>query len=879
MEIIVSHNNTDLDGLASMIAAKKLYPEAELVYSGKLNRNVREFMALHKDTFSFSLAKDVPFKEVVKLILVDTKSTTRIGEIRSVLGNPKLEIHIFDHHPNSDNDITGHFTTVESVGAATTLMVELMKERGLPINSFEATVFALGIYEDTGCLTFATTTPRDAEAVAYLLSKGAKLSVVSDFIDRPLSDQQKNLLNTLIVSSETIEINGVKVLITRGETDEYIGGLALLVHKLVDVANIDVAIAVVFMDDRVHIVARSKQETVDVSKVLAGYNGGGHASAASATVKDGKVDDIINELKEILQKDIRPEVVAEDIMSAPVKTVPINKTIDEAGKILLRYGHTGLPVVDGMEMVGIISRRDIDKAKHHGLGHAPVKGFMSRRVITISRQTPIPEIQHLMIDHNIGRLPVIDGGRIAGIVSRTDVLRTLHGENYPDKYERVFNITQPVTGTFDNVTELMVRNLPVHIRDILGQISYLADRDGFCVFVVGGFVRDLILGVENLDIDLVVEGDGLAFARSLAEFLCGKVKIHEKFGTAMVILPDKFRIDVATARTEYYEYPAALPKVEVSSLKQDLYRRDFTINAMAVTLSEKNFGCLVDYFGGRRDLEEGIIRVLYNLSFVEDPTRILRAVRFEQRYNFRIESQTLVLAKNAIKANMLSKLSADRVREELKHILGENSPIGAVLRMKELNIWRFILPQATIDEETVEILKNIPAAIDYFKDMHVDRVNNWIIYLSALVRFTGCQVADVNERLRMTKEEQRILSEILCYSGEIVEQLSCQIPMKMSEIAAVLRRISVEAYTYILAGSTHMAAKERLKNYLARSRHNKLQINGEDIKKLGFPPGPNFKDALDAVRDARLDGLVRTKEEEINFVRQYMAKVGDKERG
>jgi len=646
------------------------------------------------------------------------------------------------------------------------------------------------------------------------------------------------------------------------------------------VANIDVALAVVLMDDRVHIVARSKQETLDVSKVLSGYKGGGHASAASATVKDGKVDEIIGELKNILREKIKPEVVAEDIMSAPVKTVPINKTIDEAGKILLRYGHTGLPVVDGLEMVGIISRRDIDKAKHHGLGHAPVKGFMSRRVITISRQTPIPEIQHLMIDHNIGRLPVIDSGRIDGIVSRTDVLRTLHGDNYPDKYERVYNIIQLPLGTqFENVTELMVRNLPVHIRDLLGQISFLADREGFCVYVVGGFVRDLILGVENLDIDLVVEGDGLVFARTLAEFLCGKVRIHEKFGTAMVILPDKFRIDIATARTEYYEYPAALPKIEVSSLKQDLYRRDFTINAMAVKLSQQDFGCLIDYFGGKRDLEEGIIRILYNLSFVEDPTRILRAVRFEQRYNFHIESQTLILARNAIKANMLDKLSIDRFREELKHILGEHSPTGAVLRMKELNIWQFILPEANIEEETVEVLKNIPAAIDYFRDMQVDIANVWIIYLSALVRLTGCHASEVNDRLKLTKEEQRILSEILCSYDDIVEQLSCPRPMKMSEIAAVLRRTSAEAYTYILAGSPNEAVKERLKNYLPRSRHNKLLINGDDIKKLGFSPGPHFKEVLDAVRDAKLDGEVRNRAEEIDFVRRYMFKVEGKERG
>ncbi len=876
MEIIVSHNNTDFDGLASMIAAKKLFPDAELVYSGKLQRNVREFMSLHKDTFNFRLARDIDFKEVNRLILVDTKGVSRIGEVREVLENKDLEVHIYDHHPSTDDDIRGSREVIAEVGAATTLLVEIMKEQDIDINPFEATVFALGIYEDTDCLTFTSTTSRDAEAVAYLLSKGAKLPVVSEFIDRPLSEQQKNLLNKLIVASESYDINGVKVLITSGEIGEYVGGLALLVHKMVDISNADVAIAAVLMDDRVHIVGRSQDRAVDVSRILAGFNGGGHAMAASATVRDGNVRNIINKIKTLLRENVRPEVTAEDIMSAPVKTVTLDTTIEEAGKILLRYGHTGLPVVDGQKMVGIISRRDIDKAKHHGLGHAPVKGFMSRRVITISGKTTLPEIQHLMIDHNIGRLPVIDNGRITGIVSRTDVLRSLHGEHYPEKYERIYNITQVTGGNgSDNLKNLMAANLSGPVRDLLGQISYLADREGYRVFVVGGFVRDLILGVENLDIDLVVEGDGPGFARFLAGFLCGRVRVHDKFGTAMVILHNNFRIDVATARTEYYEYPAALPKVEVSSLKQDLYRRDFTINAMAVTLSVRNFGKLVDYFGGRRDLEEGIIRVLYNLSFVEDPTRILRAVRFEQRYGFRIENQTLSLIKRAIKAKMLAKLSADRVREELKHILGEASPVGAILRMSELNIWPFILPAANTGEESLEILQRLPSAIEFVDTACGGRkLNTWILYLGVLVRETGCQVPLVDEKLRLSKEEQKKMTELLCLCPEVIRRISGKKPMRMSEIAAVVRELSGEGFAFILAVAGEEVVTERIKNYLARARHNKLLINGEDIKGLGYRPGPYFKEALDAVRDARLDGKVATREDELRFVSAFLDGLG-----
>jgi tRNA nucleotidyltransferase (CCA-adding enzyme) len=530
-------------------------------------------------------------------------------------------------------------------------------------------------------------------------------------------------------------------------------------------------------------------------------------------------------------------------------------------------------------MVGIISRRDIDKAKHHGLGHAPVKGYMSRKVITINRQTTLPQIQHLMIEYNIGRLPVVDTDKLVGIVSRTDVLRTLHGENYPEKYKKVYNSAQHVAGQdYENVTDLMVKNLSSNIRALLGQISYLADSKGFSVFVVGGFVRDLILGVENFDIDLVVEGDGIAFARSLAEFLCGRVRIHEKFGTAMVILPDNFRIDVATARTEYYEYPAALPKVEVSSLKQDLYRRDFTINSMAVIVSGKNFGGLVDHFGGRRDLEEGVIRVLYNLSFVEDPTRILRAVRFEQRYGFNIESQTLTLAKNAIKTKMLAKLSADRVREEIKHILGEASPIGAILRMDELRIWPFVLPEANTEEDTIDILRSLPAAIEYIEQIKGPTVNSWIIYLAILVRKEECQVSEINEKLRLTKQELRTLNELMCYCCEVMEKLSPVKPMKLSKTACILRNVSRAGYVYILANADSDVVKERLKNFLARSHLNKLIITGEDIKMMGFASSAYFKEVLDAATDAKLDGALGTKEEELDFVRKYLRKKGIKER-
>lgn len=874
MEVIISHNNTDFDGLAAMIAAKRLYPDAELVFAGKLCRNVQEFMALHKDTLGIRTAKDISTEKITKMIMVDTKSKSRIGVFGKLADKTGVEIHVYDHHPTAADDVKSDLITQGAVGAVTTIMVELIRQRQITLSSFEATILALGIYEDTGCLTFATTTARDAEAVAYLLANGANLAVVADFIGRPLTENQKSLLNTLLISAKHYLINGIRLIITTTSVDEFVGGLALLTHKLGDIESLDVVIAVVHMEDRVHMVARSRIDAVNVQEILEPFGGGGHEKAASATVKDGNLEELVAKLLEILKAKIKPMITAAQLMSAPVKTVSPTTTIDEAGKIMLRYGHSGLPVVEGLDMVGVVSRRDLDKAKHHGLGHAPVKGYMSRNVITIQPEAPLSEIQHLLIEHNIGRLPVIDQGKIAGIVSRTDVLRCLHGKDYPEKYQTVY-LSDQDGGTERRIKEIMRENLPEKLRDLLAKISFIALDGGYQVYVVGGFVRDLLLGLENLDIDLVVEGDAITFAKVLAETFCGRVRTHDKFGTAVVVLPDGFKIDVATARTEYYEYPAALPKVETSSLRQDLYRRDFTVNAMAIDLNKEHFGELIDFFGGRKDLEGKTIRVLYNLSFVEDPTRIFRAIRFEQRYKFRMEPQTLNLAKRAIKDNWLTKLSYDRIREEIRHIFNEAYPINAINRMRELGLWKIILPEATVDEEIRSMLDRLPEIMDTVqqKMVHQHNLHPWLVYFVTMIHKVNLTEAqEICQRFRMTKEEVKIMMDCLTYWQTVVSTLSLyeKPNFRMSLAAKTLRKLPIEAYVFILTKVHDAKIAELVYHYLELSHQTHLAIGGDDLKALGYPPGPLFKQILELVYDAVLDGLVVSREEQLQLASRLL---------
>lgn len=869
MEIITTHTNTDMDALASMVAAQKLYPGAVMVFPGKLSRNVEEFMALHKDTLNIKSFRDIEPVLVDKVILVDTRTTGRLGKLAEFLDRPGVEIHIYDHHPRGEDDVRGKVEVVEMVGAATTLLVEKIRERGIQLTPVEATILALGIYEDTGSLIFSSTTCRDAEAVAYLLYNGANLAVVADFLERPLTDDQRALLKELLVSAECYQFNGIKMLIAKGTADEFVGGLSLLAHKLADFSHLDAVFTVVEMEERVYVVARSSVPDVNVKEILSVLGGGGHPAAASATVKKKHVDNVVEQLLDVIRLKVRPPVKVADIMSSPVKTVTPDTIIEEARKIMLRYGHTGLPVVKGEKVVGVISRRDIEKAVHHGLNHAPVKGFMNSNLITIEPDAPASVIREMMVEHDIGRLPVLKDGKLVGIVSRTDVLRTLHG-SVQNGHEKVYR-SRSYEIACDNIRELMSITLPAEYMNILERAGKIASGMGYRVYGAGGIVRDILLGVECLDIDLVVEGDGIEVARALRQEFGGRVRVHPKFYTATVFFPSGHQVDVATARVEFYQYPAAMPQVEMSSLHQDLYRRDFTINAMAVSLNQKDFGDIVDYFGGREDLECGLIRVLHNLSFVEDPIRLLRAVRFEKRYYMNIEPQTLKLAREAIRNNMLARVSVERVWEELKHILMEPRPGPVLSRLFELRLWDFLFPGVDY-KNIMEVLTKMPRSVKKLQFWDLSGPwEHWFVYLLAVLHRTDWESAKkICRRYNLGKRHVDKLAAVLNNWRRTVEVLSNPDGFSKSRLAGYLTSVPIEAYPLVLTYLVDNDSRRRFREVLTAIFYDRPSIDGKDLRSMGFKPGPAFKRALDAVWHARLDGLVRTREEELNYVREYL---------
>ncbi|HEV3479127.1 MAG TPA: CBS domain-containing protein, partial [Gaiellaceae bacterium] len=681
-EVIATHTNTDFDAFAAMLAARRLYPDAVVGVSGALNRNVREFYRLHADELDAVEVSRLELDAIRRLIVVETTSASRLGELEQVALDPNVEKVIFDHHAGELPDwVKPENAVISQDGALTTTLAGVLAEREIPVTPLEATAFALGIHEDTGSLTYPTATQRDADALAWCLRHGARQELLASFLHTPLSDDERELLAALMEALESRRVAGVEVLVAAVAWPRHVDGVSNLAHKIADLTDTRALVLLVEMGDRVFCVTRSRTAAIDAAAIARALGGGGHREAASAMFR-GKLEEARAVLDEGLESAAEP-TRAEAIMSRPARSITPDETVSRAMIACQRYAQSGILIVEDDRLVGAVSREDLDKAVAHGLSHAPVKGIMSSRVATVAAGAPLGEVQEALAGSPDGRVAVLEGETVVGVVTRSDLLRAL-GERPQPPAEPAASLAEELAA-LDDLT-------PVFEAITAASEPY----DG--VYLVGGTVRDILLGEPNFDVDVAVEGDAIALARSVADALNGRVRAHSKFGTAVVVYGDDQRIDVVTARTEFYDAPAALPSVEHATIREDLFRRDFTINAMAVSLKGEDFGRLVDPFNGRRDLEAKTIRVLHNLSFIDDPTRIFRAVRYENRYGFRMDGHTVALARACVEMNLVGELSSARLRDELQALLDEERVGGAILRMHELGIDRAIQPHLAADE-------------------------------------------------------------------------------------------------------------------------------------------------------------------------------------
>jgi len=863
MKIILTHEQADFDAVASMLGAYLLDEESVPVLPRRLNRNVRAFLTLYGLEFPFIEPLDLPKKKITSVTLVDTQS---LVTVRGMDENTK--IYVIDHHDLRSELPEYWQVNTEEIGANTTLMVEALQKRGRHLSVTQATLMLIGIYEDTGKLTYSRTTPRDVRAAGYLLEQGASLQIMQDYINHPLSDTQQKIYDRLRRDINTYSIHGNSIMIGLTDARHTDEELSTIAHKLRDLLDPDAIILLVDTNSGTQLIARATTDQVNVGEIAKYFGGGGHPRAAAALVRDSRSGEVYAELIDVLPDFVHPAVTVAEIMSRLPQVLTPETPVKEAAENMQRYGYEGYPVAENGKLIGLLTRRAVDRTLSHKL-NLTVRQVMEAGSVTIRPDEPLEHLQQLMTDTGWGQIPVVEDGEIVGIVTRTDLIKTLAPK-------------QNSSGR-QNLAGKLEANLPPARLALLKAVAEVASAQQSALYIVGGFVRDLLLDRPSIDYDLVVEGDAIALGHALVTQYGGRTTTHRRFGTAkwkIGKIRDKLAkqlaeqfgqtldaksfpdtLDLVSARREFYTEPTALPTVERGSIKLDLHRRDFTINTLALQLDGSHYGDVHDYWGGLADLHIGYVRVLHSLSFVDDPTRILRAVRFEQRFGYQIEPRTLELLESAL--GLLGRVSGDRIRHELNIMLEEPAWEAMFDRLTELGVLTAIHPDLAWDEQTKVRIRQVrsqevPPQWSIKLGRPAFPYSLVITYLSWLIVLSPDAVQSAGKRLRLPQWLVDVIRKAIDYR------------QRYAEIAKYTPAQAVQAFDrqshlpllacYLL--NEHPEANKKIAAYFERWQHIEPHTSGDDLRARGIPPGPHYRQILDALRASWLNGEIHQKEEE-----------------
>ncbi len=884
MKVILTHEQADMDALASQLGAWLLWPDAVPLLPHNINRNGKRFVKTFSSDLPYVDFKNLPREPVDTIILVDTQSMITLKGMSN-----DTKVLVYDHHPRRedlDPDWETHFT---NAGSNTSQMVAMIREKEIVLSPIQATTLALGLYEDTGSFTYDSTTADDLEAAGFCIRHGADLDIVSEFLYPPLSADQRRLYERLLKNIDTYQIEDQTILAVKADAMDVQDEISSVAHKMRDVLNPDALLLLVSTTQGIRLVARSTSDQVDVSAIAEAMGGGGHKRAASALIRpeshlEGEDLQHFLELQyqvmiESLKDHVKPAVAVRGLMSKDPLLLAPDTPVREAHRLMQRYGYEGYPVVSEGQVVGLLNRREVDRAISHGLDMT-VDSLMTAGDVTISTDASLEELQALMGISGWGQIPVTSPqtGEIVGIVTRTDLLKTLSPKHEHPSQE--------------DVAEMLAKAVPTARLALLRALANEADKVNLPIFVVGGFVRDLLLGRPSLDFDIVVEGDAIFFANRLVERYGGRVITHQRFGTAKwtidsinqtIIdrldltgevdpenLPDS--LDLITARTEFYEQPAALPTVESSSIKMDLHRRDFTINTLALRLDGEHFGKIHDYWGGLDDLRKGHIRVLHALSFVDDATRLLRAVRFEQRFDFQIEPRTLALMEESLP--LLNKLTGARIRHEINLILAEPKAPQMLSRLNDLGILHAIHPALPWDRSLEQNLQHLDTenidpvwALPEHSD-HLD-IRQTLSYLIWLGHLPQMILRSITSRLRFKSD----LKRFLIATSKLIRTLPNLTDSSPSAAVHELEgapRLAIYA-VYLINADPELRALLRM--YITKWIDVEPVTTGNDLREMGLKPSPAYGQILTALRDAWLDGEINSAAQEKQLLKELLSEI------
>ena len=861
MKIITTHLSADFDAFAAAVCAVRLFPGSRVLFPGSQEAAVRRFLADTELDYPELKLRRARTEKIEHAVVVDTRSPARLGEVYGLIEGAGCPITLIDHHMEEEEDgLSADEVFEQPVGATCTIVAELFRERGIEPTAEEASLLLMGIYEDTGGLSYRETTPVDLRVGAWLIEQGASLAWVRRWVLKALQPEQLELLNRMVEATEEIDIAGVPVALAMVEVDRYHEEAAFVVHRWIEIFEIGVGAVMLVRPPNINLILRSHLPGLHVGRVAQRFGGGGHPTAASARISGEMPVEVREQLLDILAVQMPPAATAIDIAVRTIFSVDDVNSVEETKDRLNELRVNALPVRDSKagELIGLVTRQILDRALSHGMADRPVRSIMQPELPTVSAATPLRDLGEAFLERSLRFVVVEESGRPAGIITRMDLFRRLFEQQHSagSTIDHRMAGTRPIS---QPIARLLRESTPSWVQRLLTAAGRVADSQRVPVYLVGGMVRDLLLERANEDVDLVVEGDGIAFAAELARVLDGRHHPHAPFLTAVVTLPDGLRVDVASARTEFYRTPAALPEVATSLIRQDLYRRDFTINSLAIALSADRYGELVDFFGGRKDIQHREIRVLHSLSFIDDPTRALRAVRYARRLGFTISTDTRNLIATALGEGVFDRLTGQRLRRELETLLAEPHPTSALALVADLGLLPAICPDFVWSETVRSFLLAVEGQLAWHQ---LERLGpppeSWVLYLGGLSLHGGSgAVANLVERLKLAGAFR---DRFLALPEEVaMVQRAADPDLPLSQRVQLVEDRPAEALLLAMAGLP-LELRRAVAAAAEASVRVEVPVRGQQLIDAGVHPGPHVGRTLKLTRDAIIDGVMEVEE-------------------
>ncbi len=833
VNLVVLTDGADLDALSSALGVLKLYPNTYLLKPKKLSKSAAR---VFKDfSHLFKVLEEIP-PSVDRLILVDNHSLDRVEKI------PFKRLVIFDHHTGKELKIdTPYEGKIAPVGAATTLVVQELQKQEIPITPEEATVLAFGIYEDTGSFMHLGTQPEDLQAAAYLLSKGADLNLIKRYVEEPLSKEQIEVVYNLLRSIEYITTpEGFRVAVATFKGENYIPDFQQLVYQLKEFQNLDGFFIIFEGGGKTYVFGRANNEKFNAADVLKKLGGGGHPEASSLKVEGIGAQRIQKRLREILEGKLE-NLYVERFMSSPPLVIPISLSAKEALQKLVDFGFAAAPVVDEEgRPLGVIYKKELLKVLSH-LPDAKVEDVYNPDIKVLHKKDTIWEAEEILSKFGKKLIPIVDDlGKVVGVITRIDIMRNILEEiPHPERKGKLA--------------------LPANIKEFARRVGVEAQKLGMKAYIVGGVVRDIILGKPVWDLDIVVEGgNAIDLAKRLGEIYGVKVHPFEDFKTAHMKLGN-LKIEFATARRERYKKSGDYPQIEPASLKEDILRRDFTINTMAVALNPEEFETLIDYLGGYEDLEKGIIRALHSASFIEDPVRILRGLRFAGRFNFEIAKATRTQMKQAVALGLLKKAPKGRIANELRLAMREENFPRILELYRKYKILEQILPEgfqwSMVKLESLQRLQELLSK----KLKHITTIPGWVLFLNLLLGLKKEDALKVLKELAAPSKVVEIYTQVKDKIAKIQnEVLKAQKP---SDLVKALKPFHPETLL-IVAARSQKPIEEAIVFYLEKLKDFKPKVEVDKYLKQGLK-GKELGEAIEKEKSQILDKTFNPQWEEL----------------